>query len=187
MGQQIHNAGTADALRLFIFNGGAGQNAVPDGDGVHGSGSGPHAAAADAALQRRTRRACAADEIGVIAHHHFTVGADVQEQRRFLPLGQTRGQETADDIAAQIVGRSREAVDRPPDVKPQGGSAHQTRRRDDGPERRVENAEGIQAQEEVNHGGVAADDHGADLVRVHARLAADVVQQGVQGVYGNGL
>ena len=51
----------------------------------------------------------------------------------------------------------------------------------------MENAEGIQAQEEVNHGGVAADDHGADLVRVHARLAADVVQQGVQGVYGNGL
>ena len=146
LGQQIHDAGAADALWLLVFDGGAGQNAVPDGDGVHGSGSGPHTAAADAALQRRTCRARAADKISVVAHHHFTVGADVQEQGGFFPLGQTRGQETADDIAAQIVGRSREAVDRPPDMETQGGTAHQTRRRDDGPEGRVKNAEGIQSQ-----------------------------------------
>ena len=39
----------------------------------------------------------------------------------------------------------------------------------------------------MNHSRVAADDHGTDLVRVHARLAADVIQQGVQGVHGDGL
>ena len=47
----------------------------------------------------------------------------------------------------------------------------------------MEQAEGIKPQQEVNHAGIAADDHAADFLRGHPHLCTQLFQQCVEGVH----
>ena len=160
---------------------------ICNGDRIHRTGPGTHTAFADIPFQGRPGSACAADEIFPVTQHHFSVGADIQKQGGFLPLGQAGGQQAADDVPAQIVGGGGEAVNGPGNAKPQFPAPHQSRMLHHRAEGGMEQAEGIQSQQKVNHGGVTADDHGTDLLRKDSRLGADRIHKGIQGIHSNRL
>ena len=148
-----------------------------DPDPVHGTGSGPHSGADASALQRGSRCSGAAQKERRAADRQFPVCPYIKENRNIRPPVHLCRDHAADDIAAEIVGPSRDAVDLPRDRETERGAGNEA-----GIQHRhgvglVKHAEGIHSQKEVDHRRVAGDHHRDAVLRPDSGLLRRPVHQ----------
>lgn len=166
LGDEVQNAGAADALRRQIADGPITQAVVrADLHAADRPRLRPHAGMADRALQRGPGRARAHEQKVPAAQHQLAVRADVEKQRQILPRVQIRLQQPARDVAAQIIGDRGHAVDISADGqsqlrRPDHAGVKKHRR-----VRALKHEPRVAAEEEVQHRRVAADGHGGDRLR----------------------
>ena len=146
---------------------------------VHGPLRSPHTAGDLGPLEGRPRGGGAGQRPIFITQHHFSVGADVDQQRQLLPLVKPGGHQAAHRVApyeARNIGKNPDGAgdgQQPPRRKFPGlPLLGHIGGRDQRP--------GVNAQQQMVHGRIA--DHGppGDLLRGDACLTGNLHRQGIQ-------
>ncbi len=184
-GRDGDEAGTADAQGLGLWFADDRQPVAAEGrveiELVHGPGRGPHAELDPAALKGRAGRTGGAGHPVLVADHYLPVGAHVYEEGQFRALIHARGQHPGHDIAAHIAGDGRIDQQRGrggnfqthlggPEYGPVGRGRHIGGQAD---------VFGVQAGEEVAHGGIAGHHHQGQAFAVRLMVGQEVFQEAV--------
>ena len=135
---------------------------------INGPGGCTHAIAADIAFQCRSRSSGTCYQPLVVSNDQFPIGANIKKEIRFFPLMNTKFQQTADNIAAYIVGCSGDKVEQSFKIHAQLVPPKKTGICRDGSERCSKDGPGIESKKEMDHGGIAGYHHNRTLGSLNA-------------------
>ena len=125
----------------------------------HGSRRGAHTGVNDATLQSGTRGAGPTEQKAAVSDGELTVCSHIEEQGDFFFLINAGGKEAADDISAEIIGLAWHTVHIAGDWKIQIRSAEKSRRIGADGIGGLEDTEGVEANEKMNHCHIAGYHH----------------------------
>ncbi len=132
-----------------------------DADALDGARGGPHAELDVGAFEGRAGGARGGQHPRAVAQHELAVGADVEDQQHFVLLVGLFGDDHAYVVRPDEAGLDRQDVQAaaPAELQPDGRGEGIHRALDGGRERRHAQRAGVEAQEQVVHGGVADHDY----------------------------
>ena len=160
-----------------------------DGHAVDGPVGGPHAAADVAALEGRAGGAGAAHQEFIVAEHQLAVGAQVDEQGHLLFIPQHRGERAGGDIATHVAAdvRRQDQLRLGVQVDAQRGRADVVAVEECRDVGLHAHRLGVQAQQQVVHGGVACQGHAVYLVGVDVDGLAHLQHHRADGFHHDGV